>query len=81
MYCYPDHDHIHSPLCLQANDLEQQLWKSCFYRPIEEFRKRMKLAQEAANGAPNAGATPEVAQAQVGSATNDKQGQGQQSLC
>ncbi|GFH27888.1 uncharacterized protein HaLaN_26277, partial [Haematococcus lacustris] len=48
----------------QANDVEQQLWKACYYRPIEEFRSRMRAAQQAAAGAANAGATPEEGKAQ-----------------
>jgi len=30
-----------------ANDVEQVLWKSVFYRPIEEFRSRVKEAEKA----------------------------------
>ena len=29
-----------------ANDVEQVLWKSVFYRPIEEFRSRVKEAEK-----------------------------------
>ncbi|KAF5836046.1 hypothetical protein DUNSADRAFT_6516 [Dunaliella salina] len=46
----------------QANEVEQQLWKSCFYKPIEEFRSRLRVAQQAAQGVTAlAGATPEEA--------------------
>ena len=52
--------------CLQANDVEQQLWKSCFYKPLEEFRSRLRAAQQAAQGVTQlAGATPEEAEEQV----------------
>jgi hypothetical protein len=29
-----------------ANDVEQALWKSVFYRPIEEFRARLRKAEK-----------------------------------
>jgi hypothetical protein len=29
-----------------ANDVEQVLWKSVFYKPIEEFRSRVKEAEK-----------------------------------
>lgn len=32
----------HSPCFPQRHDLEALLWKSVFYRPIEEFRRRIK---------------------------------------
>ena len=31
----------------QANEVEQALWKSVYYKPIEEFRSRTKTAQVA----------------------------------
>lgn len=32
---------------MQAKEVEQALWKTCFYSVIEEFRKRIKKAKEA----------------------------------
>jgi hypothetical protein len=32
-----------------ANDVELLLWKSVFYRPIEEFRARMKQTEQVGN--------------------------------
>jgi hypothetical protein len=34
-----------------ANDAEHALWKSVYYRPIEEFRARMRRAEKARGGA------------------------------
>ena len=31
----------------QAKEVEQSLWKSCFYAVIEEFRRRIKRAMDA----------------------------------
>jgi hypothetical protein len=33
-----------------ANDVEQLLWKAVFYRPIEEFRSRLKTADKVCVG-------------------------------
>eukprot|EP00775_Hariotina_reticulata_P004157 gene4157-4405_t len=44
-----------------ANDVEQLLWKSVFYRPIEEFRSRLKTADKA--GEAGAAQVPKVAAA------------------
>jgi hypothetical protein len=33
-----------------ANDVELLLWKSVFYRPIEEFRSRLKQADKVRQG-------------------------------
>jgi hypothetical protein len=33
-------------LAEQAKDVEACMWKSVFYKPIEEFRKRIRKAQE-----------------------------------
>lgn len=33
----------------QRHDLEQLLWKSAFYRPIEEFRRRIREHAAAGN--------------------------------
>ena len=33
--------------CLQEREVEPALWKSVFYRPIEEFRRRIKAAAAA----------------------------------
>ncbi len=50
----------------QANDVEQALWKICYYRPIEDFRTRIKMATAAASGtAPQHGVTKEEAAKQV----------------
>lgn len=41
--------HVHHPLpsrWLQKHDVESLLWKAVFYRPIEEFRRRLKAAAE-----------------------------------
>ncbi|KAF6253423.1 hypothetical protein COO60DRAFT_1643170 [Scenedesmus sp. NREL 46B-D3] len=46
-----------------ANDVELLLWKSVFYRPIEEFRARLKQADKA--GDAGAAAGPKVAAAFV----------------
>lgn len=32
---------------MQSNDVEQLLWKSVHYRPIEEFRNRLRVASQA----------------------------------
>lgn len=34
-------------LCWQEREVEPALWKSVFYRPIEEFRRRIKAASAA----------------------------------
>ena len=31
---------------LQANEVEQALWRSVFYKPIEEFRNRIKVSNQ-----------------------------------
>jgi len=33
-----------SNTCTQEREVEPALWKSVFYRPIEEFRRRIKAA-------------------------------------
>lgn len=33
--------------CWQEREVEPALWKSVFYRPIEEFRRRIKAASAA----------------------------------
>lgn len=38
--------HVVRVLPVQAREVEQALWKSCHYRPIEEFRARMRHAQQ-----------------------------------
>ncbi|WIA42128.1 hypothetical protein OEZ86_009400 [Tetradesmus obliquus] len=44
-----------------ANDVELALWKGVFYRPIEEFRTRLKQADKAGDAGASAG--PKVAAA------------------
>ncbi len=34
---------------VQEQNIEQTLWKVVYYRPIEEFRRRIRLASEAGN--------------------------------
>ena len=34
---------------VQEHNIEQTLWKVVYYRPIEEFRRRIRLASEAGN--------------------------------
>ena len=34
---------------VQEHNVEQTLWKVVYYRPIEEFRRRIRLASEAGN--------------------------------
>lgn len=33
--------------CMQRAGVEQTLWKVVYYRPIEEFRRRIRLAADA----------------------------------
>ena len=44
--------HVNRLCCAhaQAHEVEQQLWKAVYYRPIEEFRRRLKQAADAATG-------------------------------
>lgn len=37
----------HQRFCACTQDVEQTLWKVVWYRPIEEFRRRIRLASEA----------------------------------
>ena len=36
-----------SPRPLQKNEVEQLIWKAVHYRPIEEFRSRLRIAGQA----------------------------------
>ena len=36
-----------------SKDMEQSLWKTCFYRKIEEFRKRIRKFASSASSADN----------------------------
>ena len=38
------------PSC-QTNEVEQLIWKAVHYRPIEEFRSRLKIAGQAVHAA------------------------------
>lgn len=39
------------PIYAASKDMEQNLWKTCFYRKIEEFRKRIRKYASAASSA------------------------------
>lgn len=39
------------PIYAASKDMEQNLWKTCFYRKIEEFRKRIRKYAAAASSA------------------------------
>eukprot|EP00798_Chlamydomonas_sp_ICE-L_P020559 gene20559-27351_t len=50
----------------QANEVEQALWKSTFYKPIEEFRTRMRTAGQAVQEAQKSGAGGEDGGSDIG---------------
>lgn len=41
------------PVFAGSKDMEQSLWKTCFYRKIEEFRKRIRKFASTASSADN----------------------------